>query len=77
MGKYKKHAIWAIVIAIIAGIVLMLRARKVAADEEVQYIPSSGRHAAAELTRCHEQPPGSVKWPFVCSRTDAARSLRA
>jgi len=69
MGKFKKHAIWAIVIAIIVGVALMLKARKVAADEEVQYIPSCGRPAGAELTRCHEQPPGS--------RTDAARSLRA
>jgi hypothetical protein len=41
MDKIKKHAIWVILIAIIVGVVLMFKARKVAADDEVQHIPAS------------------------------------
>ena len=46
MDKIKKHAIWVILIAIIVGVVLMFKARKVAADEEVQHIPASASSCA-------------------------------
>ena len=52
MRRFKKHAVWVILIAIIVGVVFMLKSRKVAAHEET--VPAS-------TSSCTKQTDGMLE----------------
>jgi len=63
MRRFKKHAVWVILIAIIVGVVFMLKSRKVAADEET--VPAStsscAQHTELRSLHCARAPRSAVK----------------
>jgi len=59
MHRFKKHAVWVILIAIIVGVLLMLKSRKVVAayEEAVPELRQAyGRHAGVALAPLCSSP---------------------
>ena len=64
MRRFKKHAVWVVLIAIIVGVVFMLKSRKVAAYEET--VP--------ELRQAYERHAGVALAP-LCASPEKCREV--
>ncbi len=50
MDKIKRHFVWVVVVAILVGVVLLFKARKVAAEPLVHWPALTGPYAESRLT---------------------------